>query len=64
MYRKLFFLVTLLSALALSACMNPIEKCVEKKQQAYRKANPNANYGQGATANEKFRLECQGSASQ
>lgn len=61
MSNRSILLLTLLSALALSACMDPIEECVEKKQQAYRQENPKADYAKGSTANGKFRLECQAS---
>ncbi len=49
------------AVLLLTACVDPVEKCVAKKQEAFRKANPKADYAVGSTANEKFRAECRAS---
>ena len=48
-----------LFTLLLAACSNPVEECVAKKQESWRKSNPNADYAKSSTANEKFRKECQ-----
>lgn len=50
----------LLSSLTLIACTDPVEKCVQQKQESWRKSNPNADYGKSSSANEKFRKECGG----
>lgn len=42
-----------------AGCSNPYEECVAKKQESWRKSNPNADYAKSSTANEKFRKECQ-----
>lgn len=49
-------------ALALTACADPFEKCVAAKQEAFRKANPKANYAALSDANERFRKDCKSSA--
>ena len=49
----------LMALASLTACSDPIEDCVAKKQDAYREAHPKADYGVASTANEKFRLECE-----
>lgn len=41
-----------------AGCSNPYEECVAKKQESWRKSNPNADYAKSSTANEKFRKEC------
>ena len=52
--KYLLFILTL----ALSACTSPYDDCVKKKQEAWRKSNPNADYAKSSTANEKFMKEC------
>lgn len=47
-------------SLTLVACADPVEKCVQQKQESWRKSNPNADYAKSSTANEKFRKECGG----
>jgi hypothetical protein len=49
-----------LLSLTLVACVNPVEKCVEEKQKAWREKNPKADYAKSSAANEKFRKECGG----
>lgn len=44
--------------LLLTGCNNPVEECVAKKQENWRKNNPNADYAKSSSANEKFRKEC------
>lgn len=44
----------------LVACTDPVEKCVQQKQDSWRKSNPNADYAKSSTANERFRKECDG----
>ena len=53
--------LSLAAVLLVTACVDPVEKCVAKKQEAFRKANPKADYAVGSTANEKFRAECKAS---
>jgi len=48
----------LLISFTLVACTDPVEKCVQQKQENWRKSNPNADYGKSSSANEKFRKEC------
>lgn len=48
--------------LTLAGCADPFEKCVAAKQEAFRKANPKANYAALANANEKFREDCKSSS--
>ena len=55
-------LMVLVFALALTACSNPFEKCVDAKQEAFNKANPKASYAVLSNANEKFRKDCPSSA--
>jgi hypothetical protein len=62
MCRWWFTLFAPAAVLLLAACADPVEKCVAKKQEAFRKANPKADYAVGSTANEKFREECKASA--
>lgn len=47
-------------SLTLVACTDPVEECVAKKQDSWRKSNPNADYAKSSTANERFRKECGG----
>lgn len=56
--------VALAFPLTLAACADPFEKCVAAKQEAFRKANPKANYAALANANEKFREDCKSSTRQ
>jgi hypothetical protein len=51
-YLLLFISITLI------ACTDPVEQCVQQKQESWRKSNPNADYGKSSSANEKFRKEC------
>ena len=51
------FVVILLSLLMV-ACTDPMQECVDKKQDAWRKSNPTADYAKSSSANEKFREEC------
>lgn len=48
----------LLLPFILAACTDPVEDCVAKKQDSWRKSNPTADYAKSSTANEKFRQEC------
>jgi hypothetical protein len=48
-------------AFALASCADPFDKCVATKQEAFRKANPKANYAVLANANEKIREDCKSS---
>ncbi|MBM3363488.1 MAG: hypothetical protein ACKOCZ_09840 [Betaproteobacteria bacterium] len=61
MCNRWFFRLAPAAVLFLVACVDPVEKCVTKKQEAFRKANPKADYAVGSTANEKFRAECKAS---
>lgn len=61
MYKKCLTLLPPLAAVLLAACVDPVEQCVAKKQEAFRKANPKADYAVGSTANEKFRADCRAS---
>ena len=45
--------------LILAGCSDPYEDCVARKQDSWRKSNPNADYAKSSTANERFRRECQ-----
>jgi hypothetical protein len=45
---------------ALAGCGDPVEECVAKKQESWRKSNPNADYAKSSTANEQFRKQCAG----
>lgn len=54
--------MVLVFALALTACSDPFQKCVDAKQEAFSKANPKASYAVLSTANERFRKECPSSA--
>lgn len=42
----------------LTGCGDPVEECVAKKQDSWRKSNPNADYAKSTTANEQFRKQC------
>lgn len=44
----------------LVACTDPVEQCVQRKQDSWRKSNPTADYAKSSTANERFRKECGG----
>jgi hypothetical protein len=35
-----------------------VEERVAKKQDSWRKSNPNADYAKSTTANEQFRKQC------
>lgn len=48
----------LLFSFTLMACTDPVEQCVQQKQDSWRKSNPNADYAKSSSANEKFRKEC------
>jgi hypothetical protein len=49
----------LLLCCVLMGCTNPVEDCVDKKQDAWREANPKADYAKASSANERFREQCQ-----
>ncbi len=42
----------------LAGCGDPVEECVAKKQENWRKNNPNVDYAKSSTANEQFRKQC------
>lgn len=44
--------------LTLIGCTSPYDECVNNKQEAWRKINPNADYGKSSAANERFMKEC------
>lgn len=46
--------------ITLASCTDPVEDCVAKKQENWRKNNPTADYAKSSSANEKFRKECGG----
>lgn len=48
----------LILSLFMVACADPVQQCVEKKQDSWRKSNPNADYAKASSVNEKFREEC------
>jgi len=50
--------IVLLISFILIACSDPVDQCVQRKQDSWRKNNPNADHGKAITANEKFRKEC------
>ena len=50
--------IMLFLLLLIVGCSDPYEACVSKKQDEYRKKNPNASYAKSSTENEKFRKEC------
>lgn len=52
--------IVLLISFTLIACSDPVEQCVQKKQDSWRQSNPNADYAKSSSANEKFRKECGG----
>jgi len=49
----------LLLCCVMLGCTNPVEDCVNKKQQDWRKSNPTADYAKSSSANERFREQCQ-----
>lgn len=52
----------LILSLFIMGCADPVEQCVDKKQDAWRKSNPKADYSKASSVNEKFREECKRSA--
>ena len=47
------------SLMLLSGCRSAFEKCVEAKQDAYKKENPNENYEKLVREREIHERECQ-----
>lgn len=50
--------IVLFISFILVACADPADQCVQRKQQEWRKNNPNADYAKSSSTNEKFRKEC------
>lgn len=52
------YLILILTILIIGCTKDPVEDCINKKQQIYREAHPKDNYSQATAANERFRKEC------
>ena len=65
-YRRISFSVTrycapslaLLTVLLLASCGSSFERCVEDRQNQYKKEHPDANYAELLDSRERFQKQC------
>lgn len=51
-------LILAAAAMMLSGCASEFEKCVEAKQDEFKRENPNENWENLVRARERFEAEC------
>ncbi len=57
-YRSLNFILGLLSLLMLASCGSKFDRCVEERQNQYKKDHPDANYAELLDSRELFQKQC------
>ncbi len=57
-YRSLNFILGLLALLMLVSCGSKFDRCVEDRQNQYKKDHPDANYAELLDSRELFQKQC------
>jgi hypothetical protein len=57
-YRSLNFILCLLALLILASCGSKFDRCVEERQNQYKKDHPDANYAELLDSRELFQKQC------
>ncbi len=57
-YRSLNFILGLLALLMLASCGSKFDRCVEERQNQYKKDHPDANYAELLDSRELFQKQC------
>ena len=57
-YRSLNFTLGLLALLMLASCGSKFDRCVEERQNQYKKDHPDANYAELLDSRELFQKQC------
>ncbi len=57
-HRSPIFLFVFAGVMMLSACGSKLDRCVEDRQNQYKKDHPEANYAELLDSRERFQKQC------
>ena len=57
-YRRLILIICLPGLILLSSCGSKFDRCVEERQNQYKKDHPDANYAELLDSRELFQKQC------